>query len=169
MHSPIALSHYRLPRRGSKLDFGYRRFQRPDGSWHYHQGLDFPAPVGTPLFAVDGGQVTHVHGGAGPLRGFDGYGRLVVLQLQNGLFALYAHVELVHVRQGDWLTRGQLIAEVGGTAFSRAQPAHRCAPHLHFELARTRYPKPRDRKPADWGRVDPSVWLAENVHAVNGR
>lgn len=166
--APIALTHYRLPRPGSKLAFGFRRYQRPDGSWHFHQGVDMPAPRGTPLYAVDGGVIEQCHGGDGPVRGFDGYGRCVVVRFTSGLWGLYAHMERVDVRTGDIVVKGQQLGTVGGTAFRREAPAHQCGPHLHFELAATRYPKPRDRKPADWGRVNPAEWLLQNVHAGNG-
>lgn len=159
---PIAPKYYKIPKQGSILDFGYRRGQRPDGTWHFHQGLDFPCPVGTPMIAMADGIVTHAHGGDGPAKGFDGYGRIVVVKYAANLFALYAHLDSVGVAVGDHVTRAQPIAKSGRTAFKKGDPAHLCGPHLHFELATTGYPKPRDTRMADWDRLDPSTWLPSN-------
>lgn len=161
---PIAPRFYVIPKNGTIRDFGFRRYQRPNGTWHYHQGCDMSAPIGTALYAIADYEVTHAHGGNGPARGFDGYGRIAVLYFPRlGIFALYAHCDSVLVTVGQKGKQGDKIATVGDTAFKAGAPAHRCGPHLHFELAATKYPKPRDTKPADWGRIDPSTWLPENV------
>lgn len=167
--APVPAEWYRLPRAGSVLSYGYRRYRRPDGTWHHHQGIDIPAPQGTPLLAVGAGEVVFVHGGDGPARGYDGYGRVVVLRLTAGLWALYGHCEKTSVAMGQIVLAGEPVGEVGGTAFRRAAPAHRCGAHLHFELAETKYPKPLDRRAGDWGRVDPSEWLKSHVISGNGK
>jgi lysostaphin len=84
-----------------------------------HAGVDFAAPVGTPIYAAAGGVVTvaEFH---------PAYGNTVTLDHGNDLSTLYAHASRVIVKSGDIVKRGQKIAEVGSTGRSTG-------PHLHFE------------------------------------
>ena len=88
-----------------------------------HEGLDLAVPTGTPVFAADSGTV--VYAGWNPV----GYGNLVVLDHGNGWRTYYAHLQSVHVRCGEWLSRGSTIGEIGSTGNSSG-------PHLHFEMLR---------------------------------
>jgi murein DD-endopeptidase MepM/ murein hydrolase activator NlpD len=85
-----------------------------------HEGLDFAAPVGTPISAAAGGIVivAEYH---------PAYGKMVDLDHGNGLTTRYAHAAKLHVKVGDIVKRGQLIADVGSTGRSTG-------PHLHFEV-----------------------------------
>lgn len=85
-----------------------------------HAGVDFAAPVGTPIFAAAGGVVSsaEVH----PV-----YGKTVVVDHGNDLSTLYAHASRLDVKPGDIVRKGQKIAEVGSTGRSTG-------PHLHFEV-----------------------------------
>lgn len=85
-----------------------------------HSGLDFPADVGTPIYAAAGGVVVvqEYH---------PAYGNMVELDHGNELMTRYAHASRVHVSKGDIVKRGQKIAEVGSTGRSTG-------PHLHFEV-----------------------------------
>ena len=85
-----------------------------------HTGLDFPADVGTPIFAAAGGVVvsTEPH---------PAYGNLVEIDHGNGLLTRYAHVSKVLVKAGDLVKRGQRVAQVGTSGRSTG-------PHLHFEV-----------------------------------
>lgn len=187
---PILSSFYRVPRPGSVLSFGFNRGERTTGpakgTTHHHQGEDFVAPIGTPLYSIaDGGIVTHAWGGDGPARGFGGYGRIVVvhypgLQFKlltqpssvdlalhdighgDDLWMLHAHCDKVLVRVGDTPAKGEMIATVGNTAFRVEAPNHRCGPHLHGELALLPYPKGLDRKIADYGRICGSAFYRDN-------
>ena len=187
---PILSSFYRVPRPGSVLSFGYDRGLRKTGpakgTRHHHQGEDFVAPIGTPLYSIAaGGIVTHAHGGNGPARGFGGYGRIVVVHYPglafklltqpssvdlalhedgpgDDLWMLHAHCDKVLVRVGDQPAKGELIATVGNTAFRVEAPNHRCGPHLHGELALLPYPKGFDRKIADYGRICGSAFYRDN-------
>jgi murein DD-endopeptidase MepM/ murein hydrolase activator NlpD len=85
-----------------------------------HEGVDFNAPIGTPILAAAGGVVifadTH-----------PGYGNQVDIDHGNDLVTRYAHASKLHVKAGDIVKRGQKIAEVGSTGRSTGA-------HLHFEV-----------------------------------
>ena len=86
-----------------------------------HEGIDLPAPVGTPVYAAGDGQV--VYAGSG----IRGYGNLIVIQHEGDLLTVYAHNSQLLVAQGDKVRVGQRIALVG-------QTGHASGPHLHFEV-----------------------------------
>jgi murein DD-endopeptidase MepM/ murein hydrolase activator NlpD len=85
-----------------------------------HTGLDFPAEVGTPIYAAAGGVVVaqEFH---------PQYGNMIEVDHGNDLMTRYAHSSKVFVRLGDLIKRGQKIAEVGNTGRSTGA-------HLHFEV-----------------------------------
>jgi murein DD-endopeptidase MepM/ murein hydrolase activator NlpD len=85
-----------------------------------HTGLDFPSPVGTPIFAAAGGVVVaqEYH---------PEYGNMVEIDHGNDLVTRYAHSSKVIVKKGDLIKRGQKIAEIGTSGRSTG-------PHLHFEV-----------------------------------
>lgn len=90
------------------------------GSWsRYHTGQDFPAPVGTPIYAAASGIVLSPTSGGWA-------GTNVVIQHSNGGATLYAHMSRKVVRTGQAVKAGQLIGYVGNTGRS-------FGPHLHFE------------------------------------
>jgi murein DD-endopeptidase MepM/ murein hydrolase activator NlpD len=86
-----------------------------------HEGIDLPAPVGTPVYAAADGQV--VYAGSG----IRGYGNLIVIQHEGDLLTVYAHNSELLVAQGDKVRVGQRIALSG-------QTGHATGPHLHFEV-----------------------------------
>jgi murein DD-endopeptidase MepM/ murein hydrolase activator NlpD len=92
----------------------------PRGRKH-HDGIDIPAPRGTPVVAVDDGVVIYSDDG------IRGYGNMIVIAHGDDLFTVYAHNRKNKVDKGDRVERGQLIAEVGNTGRSTG-------PHLHFEI-----------------------------------
>jgi murein DD-endopeptidase MepM/ murein hydrolase activator NlpD len=85
-----------------------------------HDGLDFPASVGTPIYSAAGGVVVSQE--AHPQ-----YGNLIEIDHGNDLLTRYAHISRSLVKKGDLIKRGQKIAEVGNTGRSTG-------PHLHFEV-----------------------------------
>lgn len=99
--------------------FGYR-IDPLTGHSALHTGLDFPANIGTKIYAAAGGVVVtnefHFQ-----------YGNMVEIDHGNDLVTRYAHTSKVYVKKGDLIKRGQLIAEVGSTGRSTG-------PHLHFEV-----------------------------------
>jgi murein DD-endopeptidase MepM/ murein hydrolase activator NlpD len=58
-----------------------------------------------------------------------GYGRMIVIDHQNGLKTLYAHLSVINVEIGQSVAKGDLIGLCGSTGNSTG-------PHLHFEVMR---------------------------------
>jgi murein DD-endopeptidase MepM/ murein hydrolase activator NlpD len=87
-----------------------------------HQGIDLAVPEGTPVRAACDGVVAYA---GAKLRGF---GKLVILS-HGELATVYAHNSALLVREGESVTRGQVVARSGATG-------HVTAPHLHFEVRR---------------------------------
>jgi murein DD-endopeptidase MepM/ murein hydrolase activator NlpD len=85
-----------------------------------HKGIDISAPRGTPVFASNSGIVAVA-------RRFTLEGKLVVIDHGTGIFSIYAHLSRIHVREGDFVRKGQIIGRVGSTGRSTA-------PHLHFGI-----------------------------------
>jgi murein DD-endopeptidase MepM/ murein hydrolase activator NlpD len=88
------------------------------GQMSMHTGEDFAAPVGTPIFAAAGGVVVsaELH---------PDFGNMVEIDHGKGLSTMYAHTSRMLVKLGDFVRKGQKIAEVGTTGRSTG-------PHLHF-------------------------------------
>jgi murein DD-endopeptidase MepM/ murein hydrolase activator NlpD len=93
----------------------------PDGS--HNDGINIAAPRGAPIEAVDGGVVAYA---GNELRG---YGNLILIKHPNGWISAYAHCDLIVVKRGQKVARGQVIARVGATG-------NISTPQLHFELRR---------------------------------
>lgn len=91
-----------------------------NGETRYHKGTDIAAAAGTPIKAVEGGRVIE----SGPK---GGYGNTVVIRTEDGRRMLYAHNNQNYVQVGDWVSRGEAIAEVGSTGRATG-------PHVHFEV-----------------------------------
>jgi murein DD-endopeptidase MepM/ murein hydrolase activator NlpD len=100
-------------------NFGWR-LDPFTGQQSFHEGIDFPADVGTAIDAAASGKVifADVH---------PAYGKMIEIDHGNGLVSRYAHCSALLVREGDFVMRGQLIAKVGTTGRSTG-------PHLHFEV-----------------------------------
>lgn len=90
------------------------------GQRAFHEGIDFIAEQGTPIFAAAGGVV--VFSDFHPQ-----YGNMVEVDHGNDLVSRYAHASRRLVRLGEVVLRGAKIAEVGRTGRSTG-------PHLHFEV-----------------------------------
>lgn len=94
----------------------------------FHDGVDIAAPEGTPIRAIDDGEVVY----SDRLRG---YGNMVIVRHADGFASVYAHNEKNLVREGQQVSRGETIARVGSTG-------RVTGPHLHFEIRR--YNKAQD-------------------------
>jgi murein DD-endopeptidase MepM/ murein hydrolase activator NlpD len=87
-----------------------------------HKGIDIPAPKGTTIVAAESGVVLIASE-------VNGYGNTVVIDHGGGIWTWYGHIRIggIMVKEGQKVTRGQKIAEVGSTGDSTGN-------HLHFEV-----------------------------------
>jgi len=87
-----------------------------------HNGIDFKADRGTPVYATADGVVEFA--------GFhksSGFGKLIILQHNFGFKTYYAHLDAVKIKTRDFIRKGQLIGLSGNTGLSTG-------PHLHYEI-----------------------------------
>jgi murein DD-endopeptidase MepM/ murein hydrolase activator NlpD len=100
--------------------FGYR-IDPVYKNLRFHQGLDFTAPAGTPIYATADGVVQ--------IAGFntDGYGNKVVINHGYGYQTLYGHMLKIKASQGQTVKRGEVIGYIGSTGKSTG-------PHCHYEV-----------------------------------
>ena len=99
--------------------FGPRRDPKTGGR-RMHNGVDFAASLGTPLYATADGVVTHAGWQSG-------YGRLVKIQHEFGIETRYAHLSRLQVKVGQKVSRGDRIGDMG--ASGRVTGVH-----LHYEV-----------------------------------
>jgi hypothetical protein len=95
-----------------------------------HHGVDFAAPIGTPVYAASSGVVLNADMGSMS----DAFGLAVLIEHGDKFQSLSAHLSRIDVQIGDWVEAGQQIGLVGKTG--RATGAH-----LHFELWQNSIPK----------------------------
>ena len=86
----------------------------------FHSGLDFSAATGEPIKATASGIVTA--SGIAP-----DYGKFIKIKHGDGLETRYAHASKLLVKEGDIVSKEQIIALVGSTGRSTG-------PHLHYEI-----------------------------------
>ena len=100
-------------------NFGYR-VDPFTGTKSFHEGIDFPANIGTAIVAAASGKVVYA--------GYHAeYGQIIEVDHGNGLVSRYAHASQILVNEGDLVVRGQRLGSVGSTGRSTG-------PHLHFEV-----------------------------------
>jgi lipoprotein NlpD len=92
------------------------------------KGIDIPGHSGQLVFAAAAGKVIHV---GSNLRG---YGKLVIIQHSSMFLSAYAHNSKILVKEGDRVSKGQKIAEMGNSDTDQTK--------LHFEIRR--FGKPVD-------------------------
>lgn len=98
-------------------------------SWWHPGAIDIAAEMGTPIKAADNGKVIKVE------KASTGYGWHVILDHEDGLTSLYAHMSKINVEVGQNVSKGDLLGSVGSTGRSTGF-------HLHFEVH-------KDGKPID--------------------
>ncbi|MGW3020330.1 M23 family metallopeptidase [Streptomyces longwoodensis] len=133
-------SGYTLPVAGATVGTAYHT---AGSMWSsgYHTGVDFVVPTGTSLKAVAAGTVVSAGWGGA-------YGNQVVIKLNDGYYAQYAHLSQLSVSAGQTVTEGQQVGLSGATG-------NVTGPHLHFEIRTT----------PDYGSdVDPVAYL--RAHGV---
>lgn len=91
-----------------------------EGGEKFHAGVDLAAPYGDPIGAFADGVVDYI--GESPA-----YGLYLQLRHDGGVTSFYAHCSKLCVQQGQTVTLGEKIAEVGDTGETTGA-------HLHFEL-----------------------------------
>ena len=86
-----------------------------------HLGLDLAGPKGTKIFAAHDGTVIYTG------REFHGYGRMIMVEGNQGWATLYAHLSKIIAKEGQRVSQGDLIGLMGRTG-------HATGTHLHFEI-----------------------------------
>lgn len=110
------------PARGrSTSKYGYRHHPVLNARV-FHDGYDIANSIGTPVYAPADGIVTKAKLSTG------GYGKVIELHHESSNFKTkYAHLNDMLVNEGDTITRGQHIGNLGNTGRSTG-------PHLHYEV-----------------------------------
>jgi murein DD-endopeptidase MepM/ murein hydrolase activator NlpD len=99
--------------------FGYR-MHPVYGHWSFHHGIDFESNSGSPVYPARNGTVKET--------GFnETYGNYLILTHDNGYETLYGHLQKVYKKEGETVTRQDIIGSTGNTGISSG-------PHLHFEI-----------------------------------
>jgi len=90
------------------------------GKQDFHLGIDIPDKKGALIWAADGGKVKFA--------GYTySYGYNVIIEHDDGLSTLYAHLNSISVSKGDLVYQGQPIGTMGTTGVAYGS-------HLHFEI-----------------------------------
>ena len=87
----------------------------------FHEGIDFTAAVGTPIYATGDGVITEAEYNSG------GYGNKIIVNHGYSYETVYAHLSKIKVKVGQKVKRGEVIGLMGNTGKSTA-------PHLHYEV-----------------------------------
>lgn len=90
------------------------------GTPRFHAGMDFAAPIGTPIYATGNGIVVYSDWK-------QGYGKCIIIDHGFGYQTLYAHMDAYKAAKGQKVLRGEQIGIVGNTGKSTG-------PHLHYEV-----------------------------------
>lgn len=112
-----------------------------DGSIRWHQGFDYYAPIGTPVYSVGSGVVSLI-------QTHPDYGLCVLVthkRPEKVYYSFYAHLSSVSVKYGDTVEKGRKLGESGvtGNAYNLRGEEE----HLHFEYRTS--PKHGARKQAN--------------------
>lgn len=91
------------------------------GTAKMHTGMDFSAPIGTPVYATADGVVKSTE------RNYGGYGNCINIDHGYNMTTKYAHLSKFRVLPGQHVKRGDIIGEVGTSGKSTG-------PHLHYEV-----------------------------------
>ena len=110
----------------------------------FHRGMDIAAPKGTPIVSVLDGVVRKVN------ESFEegkGYGRFIIVDHKNEMSSLYSQMDSYAVKEGQKISKGDVIGKVGSSGISTG-------PHLHFELKK----EGKQVNPKDYFKMDLSAY-----------
>jgi murein DD-endopeptidase MepM/ murein hydrolase activator NlpD len=113
----------RAPMEVSRITSGFEMRILPGSKvWQEHKGIDYAAPVGTPVRATGDGMVEF-------MGQQNGYGNVIVLKHKGDYSTLYAHMHEFAdgLSKGSRVAQGDLIGAVGQTGWATG-------PHLHYEF-----------------------------------
>ena len=122
--------------------FGFREdvFEE-DLGLHFHTGVDFPGNLNDPIIATADGEVIYIN------KEHEIYGKIVILEHKFNLFTYYAHLNVVLVKIGQNVERGEKVGLMGETGLSQGV-------HLHYEV--------RLGKDSNSVPLDPKMFLSAN-------
>ena len=133
---------------GARVSSGFgMRFHPILGFMKMHTGIDFAAPVGTPIQAAGDGVVQDA-------KWWGGYGRWVRISHSKDWDTGYGHLSAIAVHEGQVVHQGDIIGYVGTTGRSTG-------PHLHFEVWHDHVPiDPKSAKVPDSGTLGGADMIA---------
>ncbi len=112
---PVAQVHMK------QMASGYgKRIDPIYGTPKFHEGMDFAANIGVPVYATGNGTVTLAKWNSG-------YGNCVEISHGYNYMTRYAHLSEISVKDGQQVKRGDMIGRVGNSGKATG-------PHLHYEV-----------------------------------
>ena len=128
---------FTCPLESGSITVGFQEYVDPfTHEKKFHQGVDIRALQGTDILAAADGTVAKV---VTEYTRNKGRGSYLVIRHGNGLTSLYSHMNKISVSEGQTVTAGQVVGQVGTTGRSTG-------PHLHFEIMKDDEPV----NPADY-------------------
>ena len=138
------------PPANDSVDPTYRYGSTANGTRDPHHGVEFVNESGTPVYATADGEVIFAGPDEeaiySPWKNY--YGNLVVIEHNDELFTLYAHLSQINVQAGQKVLAGDKVGEIGRTGVAIGS-------HLHFEV---RHGDVQDY----FATQNPELWLAPN-------
>jgi murein DD-endopeptidase MepM/ murein hydrolase activator NlpD len=119
--NPVKKALMRTPIDGAHITSGFGQRHHPIlGYTRMHKGVDFGAPMGTPIFAAGDGVVERSGWS-------NGYGKFILIRHNGTYETAYGHMSALIAKAGQRVKQGQVIGRVGMTGYATG-------PHLHFEV-----------------------------------
>lgn len=91
-----------------------------------HNGVDFRAPVGTPILSAGNGRVAGTGNTDADCKGVS-FGKWILIKYDNGLASTYGHLSNISVSPGQTVIAGEVVGYSGNTGYSTG-------PHLHVSM-----------------------------------
>lgn len=121
--SSVKRNLLRTPMNVARISSHFGNRKHPiQGYTKMHRGVDFSAPIGTPIYSAGDGVITEIGWKSG-------YGKFILVKHSSTLSTAYAHASRFaqNLKTGSKIKQGQVIAYVGTTGNSTG-------PHLHYEV-----------------------------------